>query len=563
MAPRKGVLKVVPFAICLAVVMYTLLISQGVAFFGWLEKYGVVNEAEWLLDTTKEYVLHGDSTKGLKEHTFNVQEREVKLGNSYQKLVLINGKYPGPLIDAHEGDTVRVTLVNHGLKPTSIHFHGVTQHNTNYMDGVTGVTQCGILPGQNFTYEFRADRPGTYWYRGSMNIDSEQSTQGLLGPLIVRDNGLRPVDIEQELVLFLTDSYEDSIENLAASYMEPWIGGTIPEAKIFMAQGQIDPIITFSKSGVYKVRLINAASDTAFRLSLNNSRPQLVELDSTPLEAREVEAMEIFPGQRATLRFNFKDDIDQKKSLSLTTAMANKTKPIGRGEKAGTLLAYGSSPVGRVFPHKIDHEEKISFPEISFSELYPDTPPTPAETVYLEAGTLRDKDGCAQSCFNSTPYMTNDNWSPVLAQMLRSSSPRPRHTHKNTATISTRTQGLQFNEGTVVDLVIRNTDNRGYSFHLHGHRFWVMERGDGAFETGIKSLSPVRRDTVWIPRGNWARMRFVANNPGVWQLHCHNLWSGMLGMSTVIAVNSPRTKLVPPQKWYELCHYSNLGDSGI
>ena len=67
----------------------------------------------------------------------------------------INGQWPLPPITATVGDRVIVNVQNNlGNLTTSLHFHGLYMNGTNEMDGVVGVTQCGIAPGENFTYDF-------------------------------------------------------------------------------------------------------------------------------------------------------------------------------------------------------------------------------------------------------------------------------------------------------------------------------------------------------------------------------------------------------------------------
>lgn len=67
----------------------------------------------------------------------------------------INGKWPIPPIVATKGDQVIVNVKNSlGNESTSLHFHGLYQNGTTHMDGPTGVSQCGILPGSSFTYNF-------------------------------------------------------------------------------------------------------------------------------------------------------------------------------------------------------------------------------------------------------------------------------------------------------------------------------------------------------------------------------------------------------------------------
>lgn len=83
-------------------------------------------------------------------------------GRHTRPVIGVNGQWPNPTVRAKLGDTVRITahnaLVN---ETTSLHWHGIHQNGTNAMDGPIGVTQCPILPGQSFTYEFQVsiDQP--------------------------------------------------------------------------------------------------------------------------------------------------------------------------------------------------------------------------------------------------------------------------------------------------------------------------------------------------------------------------------------------------------------------
>ena len=76
-------------------------------------------------------------------------------GLQARPVIGINGQWPIPRIEATVGDRVVVNLNNQlGNQSTSLHFHGIFMNGTNEMDGVVGVTQCGIPPGSNFTYNF-------------------------------------------------------------------------------------------------------------------------------------------------------------------------------------------------------------------------------------------------------------------------------------------------------------------------------------------------------------------------------------------------------------------------
>lgn len=65
---------------------------------------------------------------------------------------VFNRTYPGPWIKACWGDTIKVTIKNQlKCNGTTIHWHGIRQNGTMEMDGVNGVTQCPIAPGDNYT----------------------------------------------------------------------------------------------------------------------------------------------------------------------------------------------------------------------------------------------------------------------------------------------------------------------------------------------------------------------------------------------------------------------------
>ena len=109
----------------------------------------------------------------------------VLLADGYCRTVTtVNGMLPGPTIDVVEGDTVVVDVFNALVnEPTSMHWHGLYQRGTPWMDGVSMVTQCPILPGESFTYRFVAEPAGTHFWHAHHGV---QRPEGLSGALVVR-----------------------------------------------------------------------------------------------------------------------------------------------------------------------------------------------------------------------------------------------------------------------------------------------------------------------------------------------------------------------------------------
>jgi FtsP/CotA-like multicopper oxidase with cupredoxin domain len=115
-----------------------------------------------------------------------------------------NGQSPGPTIEVVEGDRVRLFVTNRLAEHTSIHWHG--QRLPNGMDGVSGLTQPPIKPGQTYVYEFAAQRAGTFMYHPHAD-ETTQMAMGMMGFWVThpRDPRLMPVDRDY---VFLVNAYD-------------------------------------------------------------------------------------------------------------------------------------------------------------------------------------------------------------------------------------------------------------------------------------------------------------------------------------------------------------------
>ena len=122
-----------------------------------------------------------------------------------------NGQVPGPELRVREGDLVRVHVKNSLPVPTTIHWHGVELENS--MDGVPGLTQLPIEPGETFTYEFIAYPAGTRMYHSHQDVSS-QLELGLYGALIIEPR--RPeIHYDREYVAILDELAEDFTPEVA------------------------------------------------------------------------------------------------------------------------------------------------------------------------------------------------------------------------------------------------------------------------------------------------------------------------------------------------------------
>jgi hypothetical protein len=116
-----------------------------------------------------DYVLDPNWNYGAwrttRKYHWTITDEEVNPDGVYRQMILIDGQFPGPLVECNEGDTLSIEIENQSVNATSLHWHGIFQNGTNWMDGTVGVTSCPIPPGGKFTYEFTIKgQSGTYWY---------------------------------------------------------------------------------------------------------------------------------------------------------------------------------------------------------------------------------------------------------------------------------------------------------------------------------------------------------------------------------------------------------------
>jgi manganese oxidase len=137
-----------------------------------------------------------DGTKVFKLTADEVQW-ETKPGVTKEAMAY-NGQVPGPRIDVDLGDKVRIELTNELEEPTALHSHGLIVPNE--MDGVPGLTQPSIMPGETFDYEFTVRNSGSHMYHSHFNA-AEQVTMGLLGAFIVHEPDEERVDLDYTMIL--------------------------------------------------------------------------------------------------------------------------------------------------------------------------------------------------------------------------------------------------------------------------------------------------------------------------------------------------------------------------
>ena len=314
-------------------------------------------------------------------------------GYTFRSFIAVNGRIPGPTLIVSQYQLVKVNVINRlASESISIHWHGMHQRNSNWMDGVAHITQCGIPPLANFTYIFNASQYGTHWYHSHSGA---QRTDGLFGALIIKE---RDEDYIEELMTQLNISSISDLPGEHTLSLLDWQKSnsidlftqihssiryfdvdraanlTSPQAEeprtISSDGAEVGPVtywsglingkgrhktVSYSKSNlsifdvspdrVYRFRLIGAQSLFAYRFSIDRHNMTVIATDGEYIEPVDVDYIIIHSGERYDflLRTKSAADVASKANFlirAVTLEIDNKTRLLLETNTAEGILHY-------------------------------------------------------------------------------------------------------------------------------------------------------------------------------------------------------------------------------
>lgn len=399
--------------------------------------------------------------------------------------VTLNGKYPGPEIRIKQGDMFRARLEN--LLPgqaTSVHWHGLLVPAT--MDGVPNVSHVPISPNELFVYQFPILQSGTYWYHSHFGF---QEQIGLAGAFII-EAADEPLVYDHDYVIMLgdwlhTSPYEvyDNLKKGMKKSAKKTQGTDLSDVRYdaFLLNGKAnhDPWVCQAKPGErIRFRIINAATSTFFRFMIDEHPLAITHADGLAVQHVEVDHFLFGMGE------TYDALVTVGKSGSFTIRAEAQD---GSGQAIGILHTPDVKP-----------KAELTLPKwgarvLSYSQLLSPEPYT------LPEGPLR------KFTLDLTGDMQKYIWS-MNDQVYPKADP------------------ILFNYGDTVQIEMPNKTSMWHPMHLHGHFFrLLMPDVDPRF-------APLKH-TVSVPPKQTMRFRFLADNPGKWFFHCHNLYHLEAGMA--------------------------------
>ncbi len=487
-----------------------------------------------------------------------------------------NGQYPGPLLHVPEAATITVNFTNSIPWPTTIHWHGLRLDNAS--DGVPGVTQDPVEPGETFRYTVHFKDPGVYWYHPHHREDILKDL-GLYGNMLVEPREpdyYAPADREEFLMLddFLLAGDEPmpfGEERTTHAFMGRF-------GNLFLVNGEPDYELEVTAGEVVRLYLTNVSNTRTFNLSFaavprqnagqpdasmgaprqNAGRPdapmgaappmgrprvKVIGTDIGAFEREEwVESIVLSPAERYIVHVRFDEPGDyalvnrvqgidhlggvffpETDRLGIVRVAAGGGPPAAGAETSGAHTAFDTLRTNLAAAREIAlYREYFDDPidrELTFTLETSGIP-------YIVERLMR---------FDSA-YFHPVEWSGTMPMMnWNSTSEEVRWIVRDPATGAENMDiGWEFEVGAVVKIRLHNERRSFHAmqhpFHIHGQRFLVLARN------GVPNENLAWKDTVLLPTGTTTDILLEITNPGSWMAHCHiseHLEAGMRMLFTV------------------------------
>ncbi|GAB4860122.1 Lactose Permease [Ancistrocladus abbreviatus] len=538
-----------------------------------------------------------------RHYKFDVMLQNVTRLCNTKTMLTVNGKFPGPKIVAREGDRLLVEVVNHVGNNVSIHWHGVRQLRSGWADGPSYITQCPIQTNQTYVYNFTVtgQRGTLFWHA---HISWLRAT--LYGPIIilpqhsVRYPFPKP---HKEVTIMLGEWWNADTEAVIRQALQNGAGPNVSDA--FTFNGFPGPLYNCSSSKdtfklrvkpgkTYMLRVINAALNDDLFFSIANHTMTVVEADAVYVKPFNTNILLIAPGQTTNVLLKTKPN-----PPSTTFLMAVRPYFTGQGTfdntTAAAILEYQMPPksstpniiVKALPPLPSINDTSFAgnfsqrFRSLANSQYPANVPQTVDKHFFFTVGLGSNPCPINQTCQgpNGTKFAATVNnisfvlpSTPILQTYFSGKANGVYTTDfpnfpltpfnytgtppNNTMVMNgTKVVVLPFN--TCVELIMQDTSILGaesHPLHLHGYDVYVVGQGFGNFDpnkdpASFNLVDPAERNTVAVPSGGWVAVRFRADNPGVWLMHCHfdvHLSWGLRMAWIVLDGELPSQKLLPP-----------------
>ncbi|KHG17519.1 Laccase-4 -like protein [Gossypium arboreum] len=473
--------------------------------------------------------------------------------------------------------------------------HGIRQIRTGWADGPAYITQCPIQPGQNYVYNFTlTGQRGTLWYHAHI-LWLRATVHGAIVILPKRDVPYPFPKPHKEEIVVLGEWWKSDVEAVINEALKSGLAPNVSDAHTI--NGHPGPVPGCPSKGymlpvtpgkTYMLRIINAALNEELFFKIAGHQLTVVEVDATYVKPFKTDTIVIAPGQTTnvlvtTHRGGGKYMVAASTFMDAPIAVDNVTATAtlhysgSLTSAATTLTSTPPKNATSVATNFISSLRSLN------SKQYPANVPLKIDhsllfTVGLGVNpcpTCVNGSRVVASINNVTFVMPKIsllqahffNISGVFTSDFPGNPPAPFNYTSTQVTNFATKQGtrlyrLAYND--TVQLVLQDTGMitpENHPLHLHGFNFFEVGRGLGNFNPKedpkkFNLVDPVERNTIGVPSGGWTAIRFRADNPGVWFMHCHLEVHTTWGLKMAFVVDNgkgPNESLLPPPSDFPKC----------
>ncbi len=399
-----------------------------------------------------------------------------------------DGQSPGPILRLRKGEELRLRVLNSLEQSMAVHWGGVRIKNA--MDGVEGLTQKPIMPGQFYDYRFTPPDAGTFWYHASsLSNMPEQVGRGLAGLLIVEETNALPVD--QEMIALVQDW------QVGGDYkLQPCRLADV--SALISINGKLAPDAMETAPGArIRLRLANLAAQRIINLTFENLQASIIAIDGQACTAFEPvrRTIPLGPGARFDLILDMPRDAKAQPRIVMRDPLNSNVN---------------------------DTQELINF--LLKGEEKSDRGPVedPALNPLLPGGIRLER-------ARRVDFIIDSGGANIIDDpQANACSPKSRglwRVNAKSGAALTDQPLFRVPWGSAVQISFINTSRIAQVMRVHGHVVRQLHNLDDGWE-------PYWRDSVIIPPGQTVRIAFVADNRGKWRLGSGRFSPDLIGLSS-------------------------------
>lgn len=451
--------------------------------------------------------------------------------------LLVNGQFPGPMIEANWGDStvwsilkifvlfidnilaIQVNVQNDLDEGTAFHWHGFLQKDSQPYDGVPGVSLCPIPPGGSFTYTFQAQLYGTSWWHSHY---SSQYASGLSGPIVIYGPINVPYDIDLGPVL-ATDWYHAYYMDTLEALFQPVPYSIFPHSQNILIQGKNNfdcsntslPCIPDAGIAVFKLtagkshrmRLISTSAEATLKISLDDHILEVIANDFVPIEPYNTTVVTLGVGQRS-------DVIIHANQAANSSYWLRVVAPSGCANNNGANHAQAAF----YYDDADLSQSPSSTPQPDYNNTYCGNDPL-ASTIPSYAIASGDAATTDTVILSGGSNGTHNKWfMNGIAAMVDYNDPILLEAKTGNATYSPTLNVHDYGSNSSVRVLVVNNGSVVHPMHLHGHDMFVLAEGLGTVWDGVvvRPMNPQRRDVQIVRANGYVVLQWNLDNPGTW-----------------------------------------------